>query len=216
MRKSATGSPAQSESAEGRRSGGRPRDQRIDAAVHRAVMDILNEKGYAKLTMEEVAARADTSKPALRRRWRSRQHLVVDALATTVGTTPTPDTGCTHCDLIAGISTLSQAFNGPVGRRALPALVADLADDQELASEFLDRYFHPRRATTARALRRGIERGDIRADADIDLLLDMLGSTTYYRLLFGHLPITLELAEDVVNVVLAGVATGQWRRAHRS
>jgi AcrR family transcriptional regulator len=193
---------------------GRPRDERIDAAVRRAVLEILNESGYGRLTLEAVANRADTSKPALRRRWRSRQHLVVDVLATTIGTEPTPDTGCTHCDLIAGIGTLTRAFTTEVSRRALPALVADLADDPDLESAFLDRFFHPRRATTAQALRRGIDRGDIRPDADIDLLLDMLAATTYYRALFDHLPITEDLAEQIVHVVLSGVATDRWRAAH--
>ncbi|MGK5727966.1 TetR/AcrR family transcriptional regulator [Streptomyces sp. URMC 124] len=193
---------------------GRPRDGRIDAAVPAAVMEILNESGYGNLTLEAVAARAGTSKPALRRRWQSRQHLVVDALVTTVGATPTPDTGCTHCDLIAGIGTLSQAFGTTLGRRVLPALVADLADHPELESLFLERFFHTRRASTAEALRRGIRRGDLRPDADIDLLLDMLASTTYYRVLFGHLPVTATLAEDVVEVVLKGVATEAWRGRH--
>ncbi|MEV2211493.1 TetR/AcrR family transcriptional regulator [Streptomyces sp. NPDC050997] len=194
---------------------GRPRDARIDAAVPAAVMEILGEVGYANLTLEAVAARAGTSKPTLRRRWRSRQHLVVDALASLVGVEPTPDTGCTHCDLISGIGGLGQAVTSTImGRRVLPALVADLAGDPELESAFLERFFHPRRASTAEALRRGIRRGDIRADADIDLLLDVLASTTYYRVLFGHLPVTTALAEDVVEIVLAGVATDQWRIRH--
>ncbi|WP_433136980.1 TetR/AcrR family transcriptional regulator [Actinomadura nitritigenes] len=196
--------------------GGRPRDARIDDAVRRAVVEILNEAGYSGLTMEAAAARAGTTKPAIRRRWRSRQHLVVDALATTVGTAPTPDTGCTHCDLVAGISTLSEAFTTALGRRALPALVADLAGDPALERHFFELFFHPRRATTAAALRRGIDRGDLRPDIDIDLLLDMLASTTYYRVLFGHLPVTPDLAEDVVAVILSGVATGQWRGRHPS
>ncbi|MFJ9681920.1 TetR/AcrR family transcriptional regulator [Streptomyces sp. NPDC101194] len=197
-----------------RKGSGRPRDVRIDDAAPQAVMEILNEVGYGGLTMEAVATRAGTSKPALRRRWRSRQHLVVESLTRVVGVAPTPDTGCTHCDLIAGIGTLSKAFTTTVGRRVLPALVADLANDPELEKEFLNAYFHPRRATTAMALRRGIDRGDIRSDADIDLLLDMLASTTYYRVLFGHLPITPELAEGVVSVVMAGVATERWRSDH--
>jgi AcrR family transcriptional regulator len=184
--------------------------------VREAVLAILNEVGYGGLTMEAVAARAGTSKPTLRRRWRSRQRLVVTALVETMGASPTPDTGCTHCDLVAGIQTLSDAFTTSIGRRALPGLVVDLADDDELRAEFLDGLFHPRRAATAAALRRGMERGDIRPDADIDLLLDVLGATAYYRVLFGHLPITPTLAEDVVDVVLAGVATTRWRRRHAS
>ncbi|WP_067811800.1 TetR/AcrR family transcriptional regulator [Actinomadura kijaniata] len=195
---------------------GRPRDARIDDAVLRAVVEILNEAGYGGLTMEGAAARAGTSKPALRRRWPTRQHLVVAALARTVGTAPTPDTGCTHCDLIAGIGTIGAAFTTALGRRALPGLIADLAADPVLEKEFLDTFFHPRRATTAAALRRGVARGDIRPDADIDLLLDMLASTTYYRVLFGHLPVTPDLAGDVVSVIMSGVATDRWRTVHEA
>jgi AcrR family transcriptional regulator len=197
------------------RTHGRPRDERIAAAVKTAVIAILNDKGYRALTMEEVAARAGTSKPALRRRWRSLQHIAVDALLDAAGPSPTPDTGCTRCDLVEGVGTLSRAFTGAlVGRRVLPGLVADLAHDPELETEFFERFFHPRRASTAAALRRGIERGDLRPDADIDLLLDMLGSTFYYRALFGHLPVNRELAENVVDMVLAGVATEAWRSEH--
>ena len=208
----ATGSNTPPEAAPKRT--GRPRDERIDQAVPAAVLELLDEVGYARLTLEAVAARAGTSKPALRRRWRSRRHLVVDTLVRTIGVSPTPDTGCTHCDLITGIGTLSQAFTTSLGRRLLPSLVADLADDPQLEREFREAFFEPRRASTAAALRRGIDRGDIRADADIDLLLDMLAATTYYRALFGHLPVTPQLAEEVVNVVLGGVATRQWRERH--
>ena len=194
---------------------GRPRDLRIDAAVKNATLAVLNEHGYTGFTLEEAAARAGTNTPAVRRRWRSRQHLIVDTLLDQLGSAPTPDTGCTHCDLVAGISTLSETFNTTIGRRVFPAVVADLGNDPELEAEFFGKLFHPRRATTAAALHRGIERGDIRPDADIDLLLDMLGSTAYYRVLFGHLPITPTLAEDVVQVVLAGVATDHWRTHHQ-
>lgn len=195
---------------------GRPRDERIDRAVLDATAALLGEVGYARLTMEAVAARAGTSKPALRRRWPSLAHLVVDVLAATVGTAPTPDTGCTRCDLVEGIGTLGDAYPARIGRSTLPALVADLAEDPELDRAFLERYFEPRRATTAAALRRGIERGDIVPDADVDLLLDLLGATVYYRVLFGHLPVTPDVAERTVDTVLQGVATPEWRHEHRA
>lgn len=193
---------------------GRPRDERIDRAVIDATVALLNEVGYAKLTFEAVAARAATSKPALRRRWPSRAHLVVDALAAVVGTAPTPDTGCTRCDLVEGIGTLGDAFPAKIGRTVLPALMADLAEDPVLDRVFLERYFHPRRATTAAALRRGIERGDIDPGADIDLLLDLLGAPVYYRVLFGHLPVNPGTAEQIVDTLLQGIATPTWRHAH--
>ncbi|MGW6530757.1 TetR/AcrR family transcriptional regulator [Streptomyces venezuelae] len=198
------------------RSAGRPRDTRLDEAILTATQELLEEAGYPGLTMEAVARRAGTTKPAIRRRWPSRQHLVIAALADTMGTAPTPDTGCTHCDLIEGIDTLSRAFGGSLGRRTLPALMADLADDPALDRVFTETIFHPRRATTEAALRRGVERGDIRPDADIDLLLDMLGAPTYHRVLFGHLPVTDTLAHDVVMTVMGGAATPSWREHYQS
>lgn len=194
---------------------GRPRDSALDTAILDATRELLAESGYSGLTMEAVAGRAGTTKPAIRRRWPSRQRLVVAALTESMGNAPTPDTGCTHCDLILGIETLSRAFGGDFGRRTLPALVADLADDPELDRIFAETFFHPRRASTEAALRRGVERGDIRPDADLDLLLDLLGATTYHRVLFGHAPITPELAHDVVVTVLDGASTPRWRKHYR-
>ncbi|MFE6779074.1 TetR/AcrR family transcriptional regulator [Streptomyces sp. NPDC057702] len=194
---------------------GRPRDARLDASILEATRELLEEVGYQGLTLEAVAARAGTTKPAIRRRWASRQLLVITALAEIMGTAPTPDTGCTHCDLIKGMETISQAFGGTFGRRTLPALVADLADDPALDQVFAETIFHPRRVTTELALRRGIERGDIRADADIDLLLDLLAAATYHRVLFGHRPVTDQLAHDVVMTVLDGAATPSWRDHYR-
>jgi AcrR family transcriptional regulator len=194
---------------------GRPRDTRIDNSVLTATIELLEDVGYADLTLEAIATRAGTTKPAIRRRWPSRQHLVVDALAHTMGTDPTPDRGCTHCDLIVGIDSLSQAFTGGIAQRALPPLVADLATNPELERSFLNRLFHPRRASTAEAIRRGIDRGDLKPEVNIDLLLDMLAAVTYYRLLYRHLPVTADLSEQIVRMVLTGAATEHWRWAHR-
>jgi AcrR family transcriptional regulator len=195
---------------------GRPRDSRIDHAVLAATTDLLAEVGYSGLRWETVALRAGTTKPAIRRRWPSQRHLVVDALASTVGTAPTPDTGCTYCDLVAGIGTLTSAFTTTIAATVLPSLVADLHADPELRKSFLERFFHPRRASTAAAIERGIARGDIRPDVSVDLLLDLLPATTYYRLVFAHLPITPELSEDVVALILSGVATPRLLDEHRS
>lgn len=207
--------PARTEARTEARAAGRPRDARLDTAILSATRELLAEVGYPGLTLEGVAARAGTTKPAIRRRWASRQLLVITALGEIMGTAPTPDTGCTHCDLILGIETIGQAFGGAFGRRTLPALIADLAGDPELDRVFADTLFHPRRATTRAALLRGIERGDLRADADLDLLLDLLAATTYHRVLFGHMPIDDRLAHDVVMTVLDGAATPRWREHYR-
>lgn len=183
----------------------RTRDTRIDDAILTATVELLGEVGYREFTMGAVAARAGVHRPAVYRRWPSKRHLVVEAVARHLGVTPTPDTGDLRRDLITGMSTLVRALAGTALGRALPALVADLASDPELAAEFRRRVFDPRRETTAAALRSAIARGEIDPDTDMDFVLDALAAPLYYRVLFGHLPLTERLAEQSVDTVLAAL-----------
>lgn len=185
---------------------GRHREERIDRAVLDATVALLDEVGYAALTMGAVAQRAGVHRPALYRRWPAKRHLVVDALAEGLGLRPTPDTGDLRADLVAGMTTIVDSLAGTTLGRALPALVADLADDPELAERFRERVFHSRRATTAATLRSAADRGEIRADFDMDFVLDALAAPLYFRVLFGHLPLTRALAEQCVDAVLADLA----------
>ncbi|WP_020668667.1 TetR/AcrR family transcriptional regulator [Amycolatopsis nigrescens] len=184
----------------------RTRDDRIDAAVLAATVELLDESGYADLSIGGVAARAGVHRPAIYRRWPSKRHLVVDAVAAGLGLVPTPDTGDLRADLITGMNTMVTAFGGTALGRVLPALVADLAEDPELNEEFLRTVFHPRRASTAAALESARRRGEIRSDFDLDFVLDALAAPLYYRALFRHLPLTERLAEQTVDTVLAVLA----------
>jgi AcrR family transcriptional regulator len=183
----------------------RTKDARIDDAIVGATIELLDEIGYQGLTIGAVASRAGVHRPAVYRRWASKRHLVGDAVASQMGVAPTPDTGDVRADLVAGITTLVRSLSGTALGRVLPALVADLANDAELAAEIRDRVFDPPRDSTAIALRSAIARGDIRSDIDIDFVLDALAAPVYYRILFGHLPVSDRLAEQVVDTVLAAV-----------
>lgn len=195
---------------------GRPRDAAIDARVSEAVVDLLGTAPYSALTMELIAAAAGTSKPALRRRWKSLPGIVVHTLISVLGTTPTPDTGCVHCDLVTGISNLGEAFGNSPITRALPGLISDLEADPELRDFFRRRYFEARRATTRTVLEHAIERREIQAGLDMELTLDLLAAPLYYRAFFGHQPIDADLARRTVMSVLNGVATPEWQHEHRA
>lgn len=195
---------------------GRPRDATIDARATEAVIGLLETGQYRSLTMENVAAAAGTSKPALRRRWKSLPGIVVHTLISVLGTTPTPDTGCVHCDLVSGISNIADGFGNSPITRALPGLLADLEADPELRELFLREYFEARRATSRTVLEHAIERGDLRAGLDMELTLDLLAAPLYYRAFFGHQPIDAKLAERTVLSVLTGIADPSWRERHHS
>jgi AcrR family transcriptional regulator len=185
---------------------GRPRDPGIDAAVLSAALTVLGEAGYGRLTLEEVARRAGTTKPAIYRRWPSRQQLVLAALAQRLGEVRAPDTGCTLCDLDECLKLFVAAF-----RRMPPDVIgplfADCAGDRDLRAEFMSTLFHPPRAAVRETLERASARGDLREDVDLDLILDLIGSLVHYRALFGHARTTNAEIERAVEALLQGIAT---------
>lgn len=190
---------------EGRRAG-RPRDPAIDAAVLRATLALLDEAGYPHLTLEEVARRAGTTKPAIYRRWRGRQPLVLAALGTRLGEARTPDTGCTLCDLDECLKVFVAAFRR-MPPDVLGPLLADCAGDPELRAAFMKALFEPPRAAVRETLDRALARGDLRDEVDLDLVLDLTGALVYYRALFGHAPTSNAEIERAVEALLQGIAT---------
>ncbi|MFD8091178.1 TetR/AcrR family transcriptional regulator [Streptomyces malaysiensis] len=186
----------------------RRRDERIDHAVLAAVRELVREIGYPALTMEAIAQRADTTKPAIRRRWKSQKHLVVEAMARDRAGVVEMDTGCTHCDIVGHLEALRVAMDDPVLGHVLPALVADLADDPELRETFLTAVWAPRREACEASLRKGVARGDLRPGLDVDLVLDLFAAPVVFRALFGHSGLGPDFPADVAHAVLSGVGTG--------
>jgi AcrR family transcriptional regulator len=185
---------------------GRPRDPEIDTAVVRATLAALGENGYGRLTLEDVARRAGTTKPAIYRRWPSRQRLVLAALAQGLGSARAPDTGCTLCDLDECLKVFVAAF-----RRMPPGVIgplfADCARDRGLRAAFMSTLFDPPRSAVRKTLERAHARGDLRDDVDLELILDLIGSLVHYRALFGHAPTSDDEIEGAVNALLQGIAT---------
>jgi len=70
------------------RSPGRPRSAAADAAIQAAVVELLDEAGYAGLTFEAVAARAGVAKTTVYRRWPTKQDLAFDAISQLKGPLP--------------------------------------------------------------------------------------------------------------------------------
>ncbi len=197
------------------RTAGRQRDPEIDAAVITATLELLGEVGYASLSIGAVATRAGVYRPAIYRRWPTKQHLVTDAITSTIGVAPTPDSGDLRADLVTGIATVAAAFTESTLGHVLLPVIADLPANQSLQTQFFDRVFHPRRATTRVTLQHAIDRGEVRPDIDMDFVLDALAAPIYFRALFQHAPIDHGLVESTVDLVLAGIRTREQPRRIR-
>ncbi len=186
----------------GQRRPGRPREARHDKAILDAVIKILGQKGYAGLTIDGVAAMAAVSRPTVYRRWSSKPALVIAALAHSTGLAPAPDTGTLAEDLLAFQRDQVALMNSPDSRRTTAGLVADLVADPELAAAYLGEFVGPRRESVWGALRRGIERGELRSDVDFAFISDLLIGPLFMRSVVRGEPLEPEIAEDTVDIVL--------------
>ena len=185
---------------------GRPIDPAISRAALKAALEVLDEKGYTSFSLDDIARRAGTTRPALYRRWPRRQSLALDALAQRLENVDSPDTGCTICDLSEAIGAFFATVDG-FRPGTFPALLADCADDPGLHEQFMSTLLTPARSAVARTLQLAVSRGDLRDDLDVGLTLDWLASWVYYRFMFSRAGTDLSTIDRAVETLLQGIAT---------
>jgi AcrR family transcriptional regulator len=184
-----------SESAAPRR--GRPRDAQAEQAILQATIAILSEVGFNQLSIEAVAARAGVGKPTIYRRWPSKPELVLDAVQRLAPPFPTADTGDPLTDLRQIVPELIVGLtSSPVARATLA-----LANDAEMARRVGDEYLAPRRAAIADILHRAIAAGELRADIDVEMAIDMMVGPAIYRWLVTAQPVDADTGRRIVDAV---------------
>lgn len=188
---------------------GRPMDRGRDQAILTAALSCLSDVGYDRLTMDEVAARAHTSKATIYRRWPSKASLVVDAVRAwreQLAPTATPNTGSFTDDLDAMVALIPDFDEA---RRRQLAVIAGLVSaagrDPELRTA-LSTLFEEPRNLLGEILARAVERGEIAPDCDIELVADALVGLNLLRSLLGDAP-DRRFADRVVRRLLLPLVT---------
>ena len=188
------------------RARGRPRSDRAHRAILDAALTDLTHEGFADLRLEHVAARAGVGKATIYRRWPSKEALALDVLMQLAAPhIAIADSGNTRAELLAAVTNAMRAVTetpfGPVIR----ALLSQIAINPALGDPFRATVVQGRRDEVARVIARGISRGDLRPDADVDIATELLVGPVYFRLMFGG-ELTQDFAERVVDSVLRGYA----------
>jgi AcrR family transcriptional regulator len=198
--------PAAAGTAGGAGRRGRPRSQAADRAILAAAAALLAEGGFAALSIEEVAARSGVAKSTIYRRWTSRGTLALDAfLADFQSQQPSPDTGTLSGDMLAALRAWIRAVTRTSAGPILAGLIAESQRDPELGIAWRERVVEQLRAQHKIMLNRAISRGEIPADTDQEVVLDLLFGAAYHRLLHGHQPLTDAFARQVVDLIVAGI-----------
>ncbi|MGH9249845.1 MAG: TetR-like C-terminal domain-containing protein, partial [Acidimicrobiales bacterium] len=128
------------------------------------------------------------------------------AIADAFAEPSTADTGSVRADLLMSARELHRLMTSATTGGVFPPMAAEVAKGSRLGRDYADRVIGPRRAIFAAAVRRGIERGELAAGADVELGVDLLVGTFLLRRLTGRLlPVDPSMPERVVDLVLAGL-----------
>lgn len=188
------------------RAPGRPRDPRTDEAIIAAALHELATVGFAGLSMEAVAASAGVGKATVYRRWPTKDALIGDALDTLADEVDTVETGSLRDDLVAWLNALRRRNMHSLAGRIMPQLAAERTTHPDLFATYSHRVLEPSRRWAADLLRRGIDSGELAADVDVDLIVDMLiGPVSYRQYLSGDREVSGGRTARIVDVILVGI-----------
>ncbi|WP_158544743.1 TetR/AcrR family transcriptional regulator [Blastococcus sp. TF02-9] len=191
----------------GTTSRGRPRglSERVRQEVHAAVRRLLVAEGYAALRLDDVAAAAGVHKSTLYRQWATKAQLVQDVLLTgELEHYPRVDEGSLAADIEALVRGLVRLFRDPttvafVQTRAAaddPALRSGL---HELARQDTDFVRLP--------FERAIARGELPADADVGMLVELLVAPLLARVAVTGQAVDDEFGRRLATTFLALAAS---------
>ena len=184
---------------------GRKRDHTRDSEILDAALDVLAESGYDGMTVDMVAARAKAGKATLYRRWPSKEDLVLDAVAcmkpVETDFSKLPDTGTLRGDLIA-LMKPPTIKDGERKMQIMAGVMSMLSKNPELAGTLRDVMVVPRLAVNRFLMGRAIERGEIRADADVDTISMVSQSMVSFRVLMERKPVTREYLLSIIDEVI--------------
>ena len=182
---------------------GRPRSEATDAAILDAAMAEMAERGYARMSIDAIAARAGVSKPTIYLRHSGKAELATAALAAFQQRALPRPTGDTRADLVAILRHLKRGVERPFGMAMIGTVLAEEAHTPELLSLFRERLVAPRRAALRGVLEAARDRGELREDADLDAAVAALVGAYYAQYLAGR-PFPRRWPAPVVDVVLDG------------
>jgi len=186
---------------------GRPRSSQADRAILDAFRELLSERGFADLRLEHVAARAGVGKATIYRRWPSKEALAGQLLAELAAPhISIVETGDTRSELLAAVVNPMRAVTDTPFGPVIRALLSQIAINPKLGDPFRRDVVGARRQEIARLVGRGIDRGDLRADADPELALELLVGPVYFRVMFGG-ELDREFANRVVRAYMGAFAT---------
>ncbi|WP_406149610.1 TetR/AcrR family transcriptional regulator [Streptomyces sp. NBC_01012] len=196
------------------------RSDRSRRAICDAALALVGEVGYARTTIEGIAARAGVGKQTIYRWWPSKAAVLMEAFIDENarrsaevegvavgedGAPEIPDTGDLAADLKLVLRATVDGLNDPTGAAPTRALAAEGIIDPALGARFVENLLEPQLQLYVTRLRAAQEAGEVRADIDPRVALELLIAPLTHRWLLRTLPLTHAYADAVVDLTLRGI-----------
>lgn len=195
------------ESTPVRRGRGRRPAAEVRADVLAATGRLLLRDGMRAVTFDRVAAEAGASKTTLYKWWPSPGALAAEAyFAQSRLVLDFPDTGDVRADLVSQLGAFVRWLKDEGAARPVSELVGAAQTDPDLARAWSETYALPRRELARERLRIAQQQGQLRDDADLDIIVDQLWGACYHRLLVLKVPLDESLVVPLVDQALDGAA----------
>ncbi|MGN5634992.1 TetR/AcrR family transcriptional regulator [Streptomyces sp. AC154] len=151
-------------------------------ATLEAALELCTERGYGRVTVEAIAARAGVSKKTIYRWWPSKSAVLLEAFTEAlVQAAPSADTDDIAADLRTHVNGAVGVLSVPPFGPAYAGILSELHHDDELAETVRTQLIEPRFEEVVVRLRVAQERGQIPPGADLRLAVEMLYGPVYYR-----------------------------------
>jgi AcrR family transcriptional regulator len=187
---------------------GRPRSEEAHRAILDAAIDLFVDQGFEAMSMEGIADRAHVGKTTIYRRWPSKEEVVVDAIDELIMDVEPPDTGSLRRDLVELLTQLQAVLTSSRAGEVFPRMIPHVAGGTPLGRAYLRRVIEPRFAMLRSTLGHAVERGELPAGVDPELLRGLLVGPLLMWKLIGRLTRkgARQRAEQIVDTVLAGLS----------
>jgi AcrR family transcriptional regulator len=182
---------------------GRPRSDASRKAIIQATISLMEVNGYEKLNLVDVAREAGVGRQTIYRWWRSKAELVIEAVLDEAEKhIAVPDTGSIDQDLRELISASFQRLRTTSTGIIVAGLLMAGRKDAATLKIFREQFIDARRCIIREILQKHIQRRAIKADINIEIIIDLIFGAMWYRLLVEHAPLDDKFADELVDHVL--------------
>ena len=184
-----------------------------EAELLAVTLELLQEHGYDRLTVDAVATTARASKATLYRRWPTKAELVLAAFVEgTRQVAVDPDTGTLRGDLLRLAESICVHVSTHAG--TIRAVLVEVSRSPELDAMLQEQFLDQRKALMAHVLAHAVNRGEIEASAITEDLWDVLPGYLIYRsVLTGRAPSSRTVQDLVDNVLIPSLTRHKVRRS---